>query len=179
MFNEQVLKSIVSLKEFSGPASGGNPALAGVHVSVDGVTKTITATATDSYAVARMVIAVPEFTGESWEQNVSIATLNAALDIVKATGQPVSTLPDSHMPEFPAAVTGIVHKFIDNNAIAGPHNFNAKYLGALSRVDVGGDKSGRWTIRTVGHYGHYAAGALVATSTYGAYDVTVVALGLA
>ena len=175
MFTEQILKSILSLKSFASPASKGKPGLAGVHISVDGDAKTITAMATDSYAIARMVIAVPEVTGESWERNVSIATLNAALATVKANGQPVSAFPESYMPEFPTAVAGIVDRLIDSEAIAGPHCFNAKYLGALSKVNVGGDKSGRWAIRTVDRYDH--AGALVATATYGLYDVTVVAIG--
>lgn len=176
MFTEQILKSILSLKSFSGPARGAHPALAGIHVSVDGDTKTITALATDSYAVARMVITVPEFEGESWEQNVSIATLNAALATVKASGEPVSTFPELRMPEFPAAVAGIVDKYVGSDDTAEPRCFNAKYLGALSKIDVGGDKSGRWMIRTVARH---AARALVTTATYGAYDVTVVTMGLA
>lgn len=174
MFTEQILKSILSLKSFASPSNKGKPDLAGIHISVDGATKTITALATDSYAIARMVIAVPEFAGGSWEQNVSIATLNAALATVKANGQPASAFPESHMPAFPAGVASIVGKFTDSDDAAGPHSFDVKYLGALPKVNLGSGKSSRWTIRIVGHQN---TDVLVATTTYGLYDATVVVVG--
>lgn len=177
MFTEQILKSILSLKSFCSPARAHLPALEGIHISVDAESKTITALVTDRYAAARMVIAVPEYTGESWSRNVSLATLNAALATVKANGQPVSIFPETYMPEFPASVMGIIDKFVSSDDTTEHEAFNAKYLGALSKINVGGDKSGRWTIRTVEQ--GFGKSGLVAMATYGSYEATVVILSLA
>ena len=166
MFTEQILKSILSLKTFSAPARGPVPALAGIHISVNAESNTITALATDRYAAARMVIRVSEVVGTSWERNVSIATLNAALATVKAGGY-VSTFPEAYMPEFPVKVSGLIDKFLNYEDAEHAGDFNAKYLGAISKVNVGGDKSGRWTIRPVHHGGRVT---LTATATHGTYD---------
>ena len=166
MFTEQILKSILSLKTFSAPARGPEPALAGIHISVNAETNTITALATDRYAAARMVITVPEVVGTSWERNVSIATLNAALATVKASG-PVSFFPEAYMPEFPARVSTIIDTYLNYEDAEHAGDFNAKYLGAIAKINVGGDKSGRWTIRPVHHGGRVT---LTATATHGTYD---------
>ena len=175
MFTEQILKSILSLKTFSSSTRAHVPALEGIYISVDAETKTITALATDRYAAARLIIAIPEYTGESWSQNVSIATLNAALATVKASGQSVSVFPESHMPEFPARIGGIIETFVNSDATAEQSAFNAKYLGALAKIDVGGGKTGRWMIRTVDRGGR--AG-MVATAIYGNYDATVAIMSM-
>ena len=167
MFTEQILKSILSLKTFSAPARGPVPALTGIHISVNAETNTITALATDRYAAARMVITVPEVVGTSWERNVSIATLNAALATVKASGMAVSVFPEAYMPEFPARVSTIIDTYLNYEDAEHAGDFNAKYLGAISKVNVGGDKSGRWTIRPVHHGGSVT---LTATVTHGTYD---------
>ena len=174
MFTEQILKSILSLKTFSAPARGPVPALAGIHISVNAESNTITALATDRYAAARMVITVPEVNGTSWERNVSIATLNAALATVKAGGY-VSAFPEAYMPEFPTMVNGIIDKMLnsEDDPLAG--DFNAKYLGAIAKINVGGDKSGRWTIRTVAFDQKTA---MTATATYGHYEVAVAVMPL-
>ena len=174
MFTEQILKSILSLKSFSATARAYTPALEGIHISVDGAAGTITAIATDRYAVARMVIASPEYTGESWERNVSIATLNAALASIKAGGT-VSTFPEAYMPEFPTRVSGLVDDYVKSEDAPGGSAFNAKYLGALSKVNVGGDKSGRWTIRTAARGDNTA---MVATAIYDRYSAAVVVMPL-
>ena len=166
MFTEQILKSILSLKTFSAPARGPVPALAGIHISVNVESKTITALATDRYAAARMVITVPEVGGTSWERNVSIATLNAALATVKAGGY-VSVFPEAYMPDFPASVSTIIDKCLNYEDAEHAGDFNAKHLGAISKVNVGGDKSGRWTLRPV-HHGGWVT--LTATATHGTYD---------
>ena len=175
MFTEQILKSILSLKTFSAPARGPVPALAGIHISVNAESNTITALATDRYAAARMVITVPEVVGTSWERNVSIATLNAALATVKASGGSVSVFPEAYMPDFPAQVSGIIDRKVSSKAAENGGDFNAKYLGAIAKINVGGDKSGRWTIRTVERHDNTA---MVATATYGAYEVTVAVMPL-
>ena len=167
MFTEQILKSIISLKAFSAAKSAHVPALEGIHISVDAANKTITALATDSYAAARMTITVPEVEGTSWERNVSIATLNAALATVKASGAPVVTFPEAYMPEFPDRVSTIIDTYLNYADAEHGGDFNAKYLGAISKVNVGGDKSGRWTIRPVHHGGRVT---LTATTTHGTYD---------
>lgn len=166
MFTEQILKSILSLKTFSAPARGPVPALAGIHISVNAESKTITALATDRCAAARMAITVPEVDGTSWERNVSIATLNAALATVKAGGC-VSVFPEAYMPEFPGSVSTIIDKYLSYEDAEHAGDFNAKYLGAISKVNVGGDKSGRWTLRPVHHGGRVT---LTATATHGTYD---------
>ena len=166
MFTEQILKSILSLKAFSAAKSAHTPALEGIHISVNAETNTITALATDRYAAARMVITVPEVEGTSWERDVSIATLNAALATVK-TGGPVSVFPELYMPEFPVNVSTIIDKSLNYEDAEHAGDFNAKYLGAIAKVNVGGDKSGRWTIRPVHHGGRVI---LTATATYGNYD---------
>ena len=176
MFTEQILKSILSLKSFSSPTRAHLPALEGIHISVDAKTKTITALATDRYAAARMVIAVPEYTGESWSQNVSIATLNAAMATVKANGQPVSFFPESPMPEFPIKVESIIDKFVNADDSKDHGSFNAKYLGALAKINVGGDRSGRWTIRTISCNSRLG---MVAKATYDTYEAAVVIMPLA
>lgn len=167
MFTEQILKSILSLKTFSAPARGPVPALAGIHISVNAESKTITALATDRYAAARMVITVPEVDGTSWERNVSIATLNAAMATVKASGGSVSVFPEAYMPDFPIKVSDIIDKYLNYEDAEHGGDFNAKYLGAISKINVGGDKSGRWTIRPVHHGGRVT---LTATATHGNYD---------
>lgn len=172
MFTEQILKSILSLKAFSAPARAHMPSLEGIHISVDGVAKTITAIATDRYAAARMVIGVPEYNGESWDRNISIATLNAALASIKA-GEAVSVFPEAHMPEFPTNVSNIIDKFVSSEDAPGGGSFNAKYLGALAKINVGGDKSGRWTIRTVVRNN---ATAMAAAAFYGSYEVAVIVM---
>lgn len=177
MFTEQILKSLFSLKSFSCPARARVPAIEGVHISVDAETKTITALATDRCAAVRMVVTVPECAGESWSRNVSLATLNAALATVKANGQPVSSFPESHLPEFPVRVEAIIDKFVDADDSTDHGSFNAKYLGALAKVDVGGDKSGRWAIRTVDADRSDSA-VLVATAAYDNYEATVVVMPL-
>ena len=174
MFTEQILKSILSLKSFSATARAYTPALEGIHISVDGAAGTITAIATDRYAVARMVIMVPEYTGESWERNVSIATLNAALASIKAGGT-VSTFPEAYMPEFPVRVGDLIDDYSNSEDASGGGAFNAKYLGALSKVNVGGDKSGRWAIRTVVRNDRTV---MVATAIYGSYSAAVVVMPL-
>ena len=169
MFTEQILKSILSLKAFSAPARVRAPSLEGIHISVDAATKTITALATDGYAAARMTIAVPEVDGTSWERNVSIATLNAALATVKAGGS-VSVFPEAYMPDFPVNVSTIIDRFLNSEDAPAGGDFNAKYFGAIAKVNVGGDKSGRWTIRTVDQG---KRSGLAATATHGTYDVAV------
>lgn len=166
MFTEQILKSILSLKTFSASSRAHTSALAGIHISVNAETKTITALATDRYAAARMVITVPEVVGTSWDRNVSIATLNAALATVKAGG-PVSVFPESYMPDFPTQVSDLIDKFVSAKDFEHGADFNAKYLGAIAKVNVGGDKSGRWTIRTADYNNRPG---LVATATHGTYD---------
>ena len=168
MFTEQILKSILSLKTFSAPARGPVPALAGIHISVNAESNTITALATDRYAAVRMVITVPEVVGTSWERNVSIATFNAALATVKAGG-PISVFPEACMPDFPTQVSGIIDRMVISKASENGGDFNAKYLGAIAKINVGGDKSGRWTIRTVDQGNRPG---MVATATYGNYDGT-------
>ena len=175
MFTEQILKSILSLKTFSSPTRAHVPELEGVYISVDAETKTITALATDRYAAARMVIAVPECPGESWSRNVSIATLSAALATVKANRQSVSFFPETFMPEFPVRVEGIIDTYVNADDSKDHGSFNAKYLGALAKVNVGGDKSGRWAIRTISRNSNLG---LVATATYGSYETTVVVMPL-
>jgi hypothetical protein len=179
MFTEQILKSILSLKAFSAGTRAHTPPLEGIHISVDGVAKTITALATDRCAAARMVVSVPEYTGESWERNVPLATLNAALAAVKA-GSPVSVFPEAYMPEFPASVNGLIDNIVLYEKSVDIADFNAKYFGALAKINVGGDKSGRWTIRTVAHGGkvHAENAIMSATATYGSYEVTVVVMSL-
>ena len=176
MFTEQILKSILSLKTFSAPARGPVPALAGIHISVNAESNTITALATDRYAAARMVITVPEVVGTSWERNVSIAALTAALATVKANGQPVSSFPESHLPEFPARVDDIIDTYVNADDTKDHGSFNAKYLGAIAKVNVGGDKSGRWTIRTISRN---SLTGLAAMATYGTYKAAVVIMPLA
>lgn len=166
MFTEQILKSILSLKTFSAGTRAHVPSLEGIHIRVDAESKTITALATDRYAAARMVITVPEVDGTSWERNVSIATLNAALATVKAGGY-VSVFPEAYMPEFPAKVSSIIDTYLNYEDAEHAGDFNAKYLGAITKVNVGGDKSGRWTIRPVHHGGRVT---LTATATHGTYD---------
>ena len=174
MFTEQILKSILSLKTFSATARANRPALEGIHISVDAANRTITALATDAYAVARMTITVPECAGESWSRNVSIATLNAALASIKAGGT-VSVFPEAYMPEYPIGVCGMIDKFVNSENTPDGGDFNAKYLGALAKINVGGDKSGRWTIRaTARDYGMV----MVATAAYGSYEVAVTIAGL-
>ena len=175
MFTEQILKSILSLKAFSATSRAHTPALEGIYISVDAERKTITALATDRYAVARMVISVPEYAGESWERNVPLATLNAALATVKATRGSVATFPESYMPEFPARVTTIPDMFINSEDAADGGDFNAKYLGAISKINVGGDRSGRWSIRTVDYNNQTV---MSATATCGNYEATVVVMSL-
>ena len=175
MFTEQILKSILSLKAFSAGARAHTPSLEGIHISVDGVAKTITALATDRYAAARMVISVPEYTGESWKRNVSLATLNAALAAVKA-GSPVSVLPEAYMPEFPTGVNGIIDRLTSAKDAPAGGDFNVKHLGALAKINVGGDKSGRWAIRTVTHGRDWTA--MTATACYGHYEVAVAIMGM-
>lgn len=176
MFTEQILKSILSLKAFSAAKSAHTPALEGIHISVNAETNTITALATDRYAVARMVITVPEVEGTSWERNVPIATLNAALATVKATGGSVEVFPEAYMPDFPTAVSDrIIDKAVNSVDFTDGADFNAKYFGALSKIIVGGDKSGRWTIRTVRMY---KDAMLMATATDGVYEVAVVVASL-
>ena len=167
MFTEQILKSILSLKAFSSTPRGNIPALEGIHISVNAETKMITALATDRCVAARMTITVPEVEGTSWERNVSIATLNAALATVKASGVPVATFPEAYMPEFPGRVSTIIDTCLNYEDAEHGGDFNAKYLGAISKVSVGGDKSGRWTIRPVHHGGRVI---LTATATHGTYD---------
>ena len=185
MFTEQILKSILSLKTFSAAKSAHTPALEGIHISVNAETKTITALSTDRFAAARMVITVPEVAGTSWERNVSIATLNAALATVKASGGSVSVFPEAHMPEFPTKVSGLIDKAVNSVDFTDGADFNAKHLGAISKVNVGGDKYGRWTIRTARMAKHndpqevHAKNkTLVATATYGDYEVAVVVMPL-
>ena len=175
MFTEQILKSILSLKSFSSTGRSHVPALEGIHISVDAETKTITALATDRYAAARMIISVPEYDGESWSRNVSIATLNAALATVKASGQSVSFFPESYMPEFPVNVAKVIDKFVNSDDATEHDAFNAKYLGALAKINVGGDKSGRWEVRMVDQNGRTG---LAATATYGSYEAAVIAMPL-
>ena len=167
MFTEQILKSILSLKTFSATARAHMSALEGIHISVNAESNTITALATDRFAAARMVITVPEVAGTSWERNVSIATLNAALATVKASGGSVSVFPEAYMPEFPTKVSDLVDKMVSSKASEHGGDFNAKYLGAIAKVTVGGDKSGRWTIRTVDQGDRPG---MVATATHGTYD---------
>ena len=167
MFTEQILKSILSLKTFSASARSYTPSLEGIHISVDAETKTITALATDRCAAARMTITVPEVEGTSWARNVSIAALNAALATVKASGVPVAPFPEAYMPEFPDRVSTVIDTYLNYEDAEHGGDFNAKYLGAISKVNVGGDKSGRWTIRPV-HHGDRAN--LTATATHGTYD---------
>ena len=182
MFTEQILKSILSIKAFSVAKSAHIPALEGIHISVNAETKTITALATDRCAAARMTIMVPEVEGTSWEHNVSIATLNAALATVKASGGSVSTFPEAYMPEFPTAVATIIDTFLNSEDAEDGGDFNAKYLGAIAKINVGGDKSGRWSIRTVATNSNPA---MVATATYGNsydeadYEVSVAVMPLA
>ena len=176
MFTKQILESILSLKTFSATAQAHTPALEGIHISVNAATKTITALATDQFAAARMVISVPEVDGTSWDRNVSIAALKAALAAVKAGGRPVSSFPGASMQEFPAAVTTIIDRFVIYEDAPTGGDFNAKYLGAISKVDVGGDKSGRWTIRTVSYYNTRPG--LAATATHGNYEVAVAVMPL-
>lgn len=175
MFTEQILKSILSLKAFSATGRGHAPALSGIHIGVNAETQTITALATDRYAAARMVITVPEVVGTSWERNVSIATLNAALATVKASGGSVEVFPEAYMPEFPVKVATIIDKFLNSEDTEHGGDFNAKYLGAIAKINIGGDKSGRWTIRTVEHHDNTA---MVATATYGAYEAAVAVMPL-
>ena len=182
MFTEQILKSILSLKTFSAPARMCVPALEGIHISVNAESKTITALATDRYAAARMVITVPKVEGTSWERHVSIATLNAALAAVKASGGPVSVFPEVDMPEFPTRVSDIIDKMVSSTDFGHGGDLNAKYLGALAKINVGGDKSGRWAIRTVDYNDKST---MVATATYGNsydeadYEASVVVMPLA
>ena len=175
MFTEQILKSILSLKSFSSPARAHLPALEGIHISVNAETKTITALATDRYAAARMVITVPEVVGTSWERNVSIATFNAALATVKASGGSVSVFPEAYMPDFPSRVSGIIDKYLNSEDAEHGGDFNAKYLGAIAKINVGGDKSGRWTIRTVDQGDRPG---MVATAAYGSYEAAVTVMPL-
>lgn len=174
MFTEQILKSILSLKAFSATARARKPALEGIYISVDAEANTITATATDRYAVARMVIMVPRVDGTSWGQNVSLATLNAALASVKA-GESVSVFPEAYMPEFPTIISGVIDNFINAEDAPCVCDFNAKYLGAIAKINVGGDKSGRWTIRTVIKRNQAA---LAATASYANYDAAVAVMPL-
>ena len=176
MFTEQILKSILSLKTFSAGARAHTPSLEGIHISVDGVAKTITALATDRYAAARMVISVPECTGESWERNVSLATLNAALATVKAGGEPITAFPESQMPEYPTRVGGIIDGLTSAKDAPAGGDFNVKYLSALAKINVGGDKSARWAIRTVTHGRDGTA--MTATALYGHYEVAVAIMGM-
>ena len=175
MFTEQILKSILSLKTFSATSRARTPALEGIHISVNAETKTITALATDRYAAARMVITVPEVEGTSWDRNVSLATLNAALATVKAGGS-VSCFPEAYMPEFPTKVTTIFDTFVNSEDAKEGGDFNSKYLGAISKVNVGGDKSGRWSLRMVERR-NYQTG-MVATATHENYEVTVIVMPL-
>ena len=175
MFTEQILKSILSLKTFSASSRAHTPALEGIHISVNAESNTITALATDRYAAARMVITVPEVAGTSWERNVSIATLNAALATVKASGGSVEVFPEVFMPEFPVRVEGIIDTYVNADDSKDHGSFNAKYLGALAKINVGGDKSGRWAIRTITHNSRPG---LVAMATYESYETTVVVMPL-
>lgn len=179
MFTEQILKSILSLKSFCAATRAHTPALEGIHISVNAETKTITALATDSYAAARMVITVQEVEGTSWGRNVSIAALNAALATVKAVGS-VSVFPEAYMPEFPTKVSGVVDRMLNADDAPSGGDFNAKYLSAISKINVGGDKSGRWSIRMVDYNNKTG---MVATASHGNYDgfdyeVTVVVMPL-
>lgn len=177
MFTEQVLKSLLSLKPFSSPARARQPAMEGIHISVDAEAKTITALATDRCAAVRMVITVPECAGESWSRNVSLATLNAALATVKANGQPVSSFPETNLPEFPDKLEGLIDKFVAADDSTDHGSYNAKYLGAIAKVNVGGDKSGRWAIRTV-DADRSDSVVLVAEAVYDNYEATVVVMPL-
>ena len=170
MFTEQILKSILSLKTFCAARRANTPALEGIHIRVDAETRTITALATDRYAAARMVIRVPEVAGTSWERNVTIATLNAALATVKASGTPVPFFPESDIRAYPTKASGIIDTMIRAASTADSGDFNAKYLSALAKINVGGDKSGRWTVRTAVQRSDTVA---VATATYGDYEVSV------
>ena len=171
MFTEQILKSILSLKTFCAARRANTPALEGIHIRVDAVTKTITARATDRFAAARMVIAVPAVEGTSWERNVTIATLNAALATVKASGMAVSVFPETTIPAYPTRAVGIIDQVIRSESTTDSGDFDAKYFGALAKINVGGDKSGRWTVRTAVQ-GHNTV--TVAEATYGDYEVSVV-----
>ena len=174
MFTEQILKSILSLKAISAASRAHTPALEGIYISVNAETNTITAIATDRQAAARMVIKVPGVDGPSWGQNVPIATLSAALASVKA-GESVSVFPKSYMPEFPTKISSIIDNVVNSNDTSAGGDFNAKYLGAIAKINVGGDKSGRWTIRTVAKYDRTE---MAATASYGDYEVTVVVMPL-
>ena len=176
MFTEQILKSILSLKSFSSTGRLSSPALEGIHISVNAEAKTITALATDRYAAARMVISVPECPGESWSRNVSIAALTAAHATVKANKQPVSFFPETYMPEFPFRAEGIIDTYVNADDSKDHGSFNAKYLGALAKINVGGDRSGRWTIRTISCN---SRSGLVAKATYDTYEAAVVIMPLA
>ena len=169
MFTEQILKSILSLKAFSAPARAHVPALEGIHISVNAEANAITAVATDRYAAARMVITVPKVDGASWSQNVSLATLNAALASVKAGGS-VSVFHEAYMPEFPTNVSCLIDSFINSEDAPGGGDFNAKYLGAIAKINVGGDKSGQWTIRTVTRHDRAI---MAAKASYANYEVAV------
>lgn len=175
MFTEQILKSILSLRAFCNAKSAHTPELEGIHISVNAETKTITAIATDRYAAARMVISMPEVVGTSWDRNVSIATLNAALATVKAGGSPVSVFPEAYMPEFPNRVSSIIDTMVSAKGAEDGGDFNAKYLGAIAKINIGGDRSGRWTIRTVAQGDNTA---MAATAAYGSYEVAVAVMPL-
>ncbi len=170
MFTEQILKSILSLKSFSAAPRDCRPALEGIHVSVDADRKTITAMATDTHAAVRMVIGVPEVTGMSWERNLSLAALKAALATVKAGGS-VTFFSEAPMPEFPVRLGSIIDNFITSEATAVESDINAKYLGAIAKVDVMGDKSGRWKIQGAARPDKDAA--VVAKAEHGPCQVDV------
>lgn len=174
MFTEQILKSILSLKTFCAASRAHTPSLEGIHISVDAAKKTITALATDRYALARMVITVPEVEGTSWERNVSLATLNAALATVKAGG-PVSSFPELYMPDFPIKMTTILDVFVSSDDTKDGGDFNAKYLGAIAKINVGGDKSGRWSLRMVDRINRTGT---VATASHDNYEATVIVMPL-
>ena len=174
MFTEQILKSILSLKTFSASSRTHTPSLEGIHISVNAETNTITALATDRYAAARMVITVPEVAGTSWERNVSIATLNAALATVKASG-PVSVFPEAYMPEFPTKVSGVIDKMVSSTDFEHGGDFNAKYLGAIAKINVGGDKTGCWSVRMVDYS---ARTGMVATASHDNYEASVAVMPL-
>lgn len=176
MFTEQILKSILSLKSFSATPRARTPALEGIHISVDATNKTITALATDRYVAVRMVITVPEVCGTSWERSVSLATLNAALATVKAGGEPITAFPESQMPEYPTMVGGIIDKLTSAKDAPAGGDFNVKHLSALAKINVGGDKSGRWAIRTVTHGRDGTA--MTATALYGHCEVAVAIMGM-